>query len=122
MNPVVMCPHFRFELVASDLCQLFLYEIPTITVAGTARTPVSLERNGTYTPKLVVREDPTVTVVGTMIWQGITFSSRPNTGGLDSATNEFVLKNNTTYLLRATSGAAGNKVLMRMEWYEDLGV
>lgn len=122
VNPVARCPHFRFEVVSSDLCNIYLYETPTFTGNGSQRTPVAMERNGTYTPKLQVWEDPTITVVGTQIFQGLLLTTKNNAGALGGSFDEFILKNNTEYAFRATSGAAGNKVLMRFVWYEDLGL
>lgn len=110
VNPVGLCPHFRFEVVADSNGQLFMYETPTFT------------GNGTYTSKLQIWEDPTVSVVGSLIWQGVNFAAKQSAGHIDTAESEFVLKNNTSYLLRYTSGTAGLKLLLRMVWYEDLGV
>lgn len=121
-NAVTQCPHMRFEIVCDSLANIYFYETPTISVNGTQRTPINQERNGTYTALLDVREDPTVTGVGTQIWQGINFASKNSAGSIDGADNEFVLKNNTTYLLRVTSGANSAKVLIRLVWYEDKAV
>jgi hypothetical protein len=120
-SAVARCPHFRFEVVSSDLCQIFLYEIPTFTGNGSQRTPIAMERNGSYTSKLQVWEDPTISVVGTQLFQGLLLTTKNNAGALGGSFDEFILKNNTEYAFRATSGAAGNKVLMRFVWYEDLG-
>ena len=122
VNPVVYVPHIRFEAIADSFGQLFLYEGTTFSGNGSQRTPIALERNGTYTPKLQIWEDPTVNVIGTLIWQGVNFAAKTSAGSIDSSKNEFPLKNNTSYCLRYTSGTAGLKVLMRIEWYEDLGV
>lgn len=122
-SAVGLCPHFRWEVIADSYAQAFLYEGPTVTGGtGTARNPVAMERNGTYTPKLTVLEKPTVTVDGTLIWQGITFASKTAAGSADSSINEFVLKNNTTYAFKFTSQTNGCKFLLRFVWYEDLGV
>lgn len=119
---VVKCPHFRWEVISSVGGDAFLYEAPTITVAGTTRTPFNFERNGSYTCKTTIKEDPTVTVAGTQIWRGLIISGKVSAGGLDTTANERVLKNNTTYLFRFTSAGATNLTLMRFMWYEDLGV
>jgi hypothetical protein len=120
---VQRCPHFRFEVIYGATGTITLYESTTFTVNGTIRTPVPFERNGTYTPKLVVREDPTVNAIGNLIWQGIVISTKGVSSAIDSSTNEFVLKNNTSYCLRFTSDATDNvPLLIRMIWYEDLGV
>ena len=121
-NSVVgMCPHIRWEFVADGYCTAYIYEAPTVNARGTARTPIAMERNGTYTPGLAIYEDSTFTSTGTLIWQGLLGSSG-KVGGTDGATHEFVLRNNTNYLFRLTSGTAGLKYLMRFVWYEDLGV
>lgn len=122
-SAVGLCPHFRFEFVADSYSQVLLYEGPTVTAAtGSARTPVSMERNGTYTPKLTILELPTVTVDGTMLWQGVIFTSKTSAGGTTSSANEFVLKNNTKYAVKVASLTNGLKYLVRFVWYEDLGV
>ena len=123
---VVRCPHFRYGVTVNDLCNVFLYEAPTVTAAtGTARTPINFERNGTYTVKLAILDAPTVTAVGTLIDAEyfITAGVGVTAGGGDgSSVNEFVLKSNTKYLFRITSGAAGCDIHADFHWYEDLGV
>jgi hypothetical protein len=121
-NAVTQCPHLRFEFVASLGGDAYLYEAPTVTGNGTSRTPIPMERNGTYTPLLQIFEDPTVSVVGTQLWRGLLLSSKASAGNASDSSTEFVLKNNTSYLLRFTSGAPNNVVLIRMVWYEDKGV
>ena len=122
VSPVALCPHFRFEVISSAQADVYLYETPTISVSGTVRTPIAMERNGTYTPKLGIYEDPTVTSVGTQLYRGLILSSKSFSGATENSSVEFVLKNNTKYLLRCTSQSNGNIILMRMVWYEDLGV
>jgi hypothetical protein len=123
---VVRCPHFRYIVETNDLCNVFFYEAPTVTAAtGTAKTPINFERNGNYTPKLAILEAPTITVVGTQIdaeyfiKAGVGATSG---GGEANAVNEFILKSNTMYLFRVTSGAAGCDIHVDFHWYEDLGV
>lgn len=122
LSAVVWCPHMRFEVVASDLATINLWEGVTATTAGTERLPINLERNGTYTPKLKIFEDTVAPTSSTMIWQGVVFGTKSVAGDIDGSQNEFVLKAGTDYLMRVTSGAAANKVLSRFVWYEDLGV
>jgi hypothetical protein len=122
MSPVIYCPHIRIEALSDSFGQVFLYEGATFSANGTQRTPIALERNGTYTPKLQIWEGPSITLTGTQIWQGVNFSSKTSAGSIDQATNEFVLKNNTSYLIQYLSSTAGLKLLLRFEWYDDLGV
>lgn len=119
---VGLCPHFRWEIVAETACNAYIYEGTTFSNAGNTRTPVAMERNGTYTPKLTIGEDPTVDVLGTtLIWQGLLVGSKQSAGDTKAADAEFILKNNTSYLFRVTNGTNTNKVLIRFVWYEDLG-
>jgi hypothetical protein len=121
-----LCPHFRYEANVNDLCNVFLYEGPTVTAAtGTARTPINLERNGSYTVKLAILDAPTITAVGTLIDAEYFLSASTNqvsANSSGSSINEFVLKNNTKYLFRITSGANGCDIHVDFHWYEDLGV
>lgn len=122
LNEVTRCPHLRFVFISSAGGDAFLYETPTFTGNGTQRTPIAMERNGTYTSKLQIHEDPTVSVVGTQLYRGLLISGNTKAGSTEDSGTEFVLKNNTSYLVRFTSAGAGNQVLIRLLWYEDLGV
>lgn len=115
-------PHFRFEVVASAQADVFIYEGTTFNANGSQRTPISEERNGTYTPQLQLWEDPTVNVIGTQIYRGLLLASKNQAGNPDTSVNEFVLKSNTSYDFRVTSQSNSNIVLIRFVWYEDLGV
>jgi hypothetical protein len=120
-NAVTDCPHLRFEFISASGGRAFLYEGPTTSADGTPRTPIAMERNGTYTPKLLIYEDPVVDAVGTMLWQGLMVAVA-KAGATDGSASEFVLKNNTAYLLRFTSGLDANQLLIRIVFYEDQGV
>lgn len=120
-NIVSLCPHLRFEFISAGGGDAYLYEGTTFTKNGTEKTPVALERNRTYTPKLTIYSAPTVNSVGTLIWRGL-LNTASKAGVIDSSANEFVLKNNTSYLIRFTSGTGTNNTLIRLIWYEDLGV
>jgi hypothetical protein len=123
---IVRCPHFRYEVNANDLCNLFLFESPTVTAAtGTAKTPINFERNGAYTPKLAILDQPTITVTGTQIDAEYLLSAATNQNSASNtgkSPHEFVLKNNTKYLFRISSLANGCDIHADFTWYEDLGV
>ena len=121
-NAVTQCPHFRLEFISSAGGLAYLYEGTTFTANGTQRTPIAMERNGTYTPLLQIHEDPTVNAVGTVLWQGLLLASKVSAGDTNDSAMEFILKNNTSYLVRFTSAGNSNQVLIRLVWYEDLGV
>jgi hypothetical protein len=126
LNAVSACPHLRYEVVCNDLATAFFYEAPTVTAAtGTARTPTNMERNGVYTVKTTILENPTITNVGTQldIVRFLTSAAPNRAGGGSAATPyEVVLKNNTKYLFRITSGNNGLDGVIHFLWYEDLGV
>lgn len=119
-------PHLRFEIVTSGAANMFVYESPTYSAPAptwNARTPVALERYGTYTPHISLADSTDATLnTGTQIWRGMTTASKNQGGGVADSANEFVLKNNTKYLIRVTSASAANSVLVRVVWYEDAGV
>lgn len=119
---VQKCPHFRFEVVADAAADVTFLEGTSSTGTGTQRTPVAMERNGTYTPSLQVWEDPTGVTEGTTIWRGMIAASKQIAGGIEGSGNEFVLKNNTTYFFKFVPVANNTKYLLRFVWYEDLGV
>lgn len=119
-------PHLRWSFKANDLCTVQFYAGPTVTAAtGSALTPVNYERNGTYTSQLTVLDAPTVTVVGTLLKTDVTLATSAAPGGGSGAggsIEEWVLKNNTQYLLRVTSGNNGMDMHLIFLWYEDKGV
>lgn len=119
-------PHFRYSVEANDICTIFFYEAPTVTGGtGTAASWINFERNGTYTAKTTILLAPTVTGVGTIIDSEyfIQSAAANRTGGGEGGTvEEFMLKNNTKYLYRITSGANGCDIHTNFFMYEDLGV
>jgi hypothetical protein len=123
-SAVLACPHFRYVVSANDLAQVFLYEGPTVTAAtGTAGAWINFERNGSYTAKTTILLAPTITGVGTLIdteyFMSIAEGKSTTSGG---SVEEFVLKNNTKYLYRVTSGSNGCDIHTNFFMYEDLGV
>lgn len=121
-SAVRKCPHFRFEVVSDAAADITFFEGTSSTGTGTQRTPVSMERNGSYTSSLEVWEDPTTVTEGTVIWRGMVAASKQIAGGIEGSQNEFVLKNNTTYFFKFAPVANNTKYLLRFVWYSDLGV
>ena len=119
-------PHFRYEVQANDLCQAFLYEGPTVTAAtGADGAWINFERNGVYTAKTTILLAPTITATGTLIDTEYIIQAAAATkqgGGSSGFTEEFILKNNTKYLYRVTSGNNGCDIHSNFFMYEDLGV
>lgn len=120
---LVYAPHFRFEVVADSYSTAFFYEgVSNDSTAGSARTPINMERNGSYTPKLQITDGTSGASGTTLLWQGLITGSKSSAGSADTSSTEFILKSGTKYLFRFTSGTTGCKYLLRFIWYEDLGV
>jgi hypothetical protein len=123
---VLACPHLRYEVETNDLATVTLYEGPTVTAAtGSAGAWINFERNGTYTAKTTILLAPTITGTGTAIDNDYFTQAAGGVktgGGVGGQTEEFVLKNNTKYLYRVTSGNNGCDIHSSFFMYEDLGV
>lgn len=123
LDTVYEAPHMIIEVITTLEAEAYLYEDMTYTVGngGTERTSYNRNRLAAATVAATkIYEDPTPATTGTNLWIGLTGSANRAGSGSRSLT-EWVLKPGD-YLVRITSRAAGCKVLVRFEWYEDLGV
>jgi hypothetical protein len=117
----IRCPHLSFDLICDRTSSLFLFEAPTIS-AGTAVTTIrNRNRIGTpNVPGMTIKTAPTVGANGTQIAQYITIVSSRSSINMDASKAEWILKPSTEYLVSITTGAS-SIVMLRMNWYEDLG-
>lgn len=116
-------PHFIFEVVTTLEAEAYLYEDMTYTVGngGTERTPANRSRVSDGAAVTDLFEDTTPATTGTNLWIGLMGSGNRAGAGSRSLT-EWILHPGKDYLFRVASKANGNKVLVRFEWYEDLGI
>jgi hypothetical protein len=123
LTPTIRTPHLIMEVVTTAEAEVYLFEDMTFTVGngGTLQTSYNRNRNSATTPGMTIYLTPTPATTGTNIWIGLTGSGK-SVGSGDRANLEWDLKPNANYLFRVTSRAAGNKILVRLLWYEDLGV
>ncbi len=123
LTPTTRTPHVVFEIVSTGETESYLYEDMTYAGGngGTLQTSVNRNRNSATAPGMKIYRSPTPATTGTNIWIGLTGSGN-RAGSSDRSATEWDLKPNADYLLRVTSRAAGDKILVRVEWYEDLGV
>lgn len=123
LTPTTRTPHFLMEVISTLEAEIYLYEAMTYTVGngGTLQTSYNRNRNSATTPATTIYLTPTPATTGTQIWIGLT-GSGVRAGSGDRALTEWDLAANKDYLFRITSRAAGNKILVRFLWYEDLGV
>lgn len=100
--------HFKGEIDTEAEALIEFFEAPTYSAAGTGLTSVNRNRQlaATYTDYLGITYTPTLTGDGTRIFVKRIGSGKVS-GGSASRSDEFVLKNNTAYLLRVTNATTG---------------
>jgi len=121
LTPTTRTPHMELEVITTAEAEVYLYEGTTYTAPGTQVTSINRNRNSLTAPTMTIWEDPTVNAVGTTLWIGLT-GAGVKAGGGDRGLAEFDYAVNQVYNLRVTSRAASNKVLIRLNFYLDLGV
>lgn len=119
-------PHLVLEYISDATSFLYLYEGPTWTSGGTEATTIyNRNRNSTNTPgmKIYAAGGTALTnnTTGTLLYTGWTIASARASVTSDRSLSEWDLKANTEYMVRITTGGQAN-CLLRMDWYEDLGV
>ncbi len=112
--------HFIFMVQADKGILVQLFESPTVTVNGTAMTPINNDRNSPNTSVLDLYEDPIVTVDGTLIYEKIsgTTTIGGEVGSESDHSREFLLKSNTRYQLKITVLADTTALSTHFNWYE----
>ena len=114
--------HFVFEIQAQATFTFQYYEASTITWDGTPITALNNDRNSSAVSNWAQFElNPTIVAVGNLLGAALLGNATspinriPGGGERD---REMILKQNTAYLFRITSGADGNNVSWLAEWYE----
>ena len=100
-----------------------LWEGTTKTHSTTnAITPFNRNRNSTKTSALTICHTPggaEGAAAGlTKYFGAASVSGKDSEGGGANSRSEFILKQNTAYLLRATSRADNNAMSIELDWYE----
>lgn len=115
-------PHLVNEVIGDGAAEIYLYEGGTVT-GGTAIAAINRNRASLNAATMEVTHTPSVSALGTPLWIGVLTGSKNSVGSSERSLSEWVLKPSTTYLLRVTSKAAtGLKAVVRLDWYEDMGV
>ncbi len=117
--------HMVMEVVSTGETDLDLYESTSLThVGGNALTAINRNRNSANTSGLTICHTPAGSGDGTLIVAikvGIDTGSGANhrlSGGNANARGEIILKQNTAYLARISSGTDGNRIAVVLDWYE----
>ena len=100
-----------------------LWKNTTLThVGGNAITPMNRNHNSTKTSGLTICHTPgdTQTVASnlTRYIGSASTSGRSDVGGTGGNRGEFILAQNTAYLIRVSSRAANNALTIVLDWYE----
>jgi len=97
-----------------------MFENPTLTGNGTALTVNNADRNSANTSSCLFYYDPTASADGTLLQKDRTGTYQPVTrlGGHIRQATEFILKQNTSYLVKVTPDADDTEVSFNAEFYE----
>jgi hypothetical protein len=122
----IRTPHLMTEVIADGSALVYMYEGTTFSSEGIEDTAVyNRNRNIVVAAatKVYVAGGTALTVnaLGTKLYTGMLIAASKASLTSDRSLSEWDLKSNTVYLIRVTTGQATN-VLVRLNWYEDLGV
>lgn len=113
--------HLVWEIQGTLVTTIAFYEDATTSDNGTAITSINRNRNSIAVSGVSIYHTPTLTGDGNLIYTekfGVTSGNQIRIGGKSRAAQEIVLKQNTKYLLRITSGTAGNVISTNARWYD----
>jgi hypothetical protein len=115
-------PHMLLTHSADTTSNVYLYEGPTVTAPGTESTTVrNRNRNSANVPGMKIYTGATFSADGVLLYHGVTVAAAKASISSDTTADEWILKTSTDYLIRiVTTGAS--IVMLRIYWYEDLGV
>jgi len=111
--------HWSLTAQSSGAATVEVYEGGTAT-GGTAVTIWNRNRNSDNTAGVTVFHTPSITADGTKMatkWIGGS-GFRTDVSGEHRGDSEFILKQNTKYIVRATANADGIEVAIGGDWYE----
>ena len=113
--------HMIFSAVSDAAVTVSLYESTALThVGGNVLTPINRNRNSTNTSGLTICHTPGGAGDGNLLYSstaGAGGNPAQSAPGAITGRFEFILKQNTAYLLRI-AGASGDVVSINLEWYE----
>jgi len=113
--------HMTFVVEGTLATSLLAYEGSSGVTGGTALAPLNSNRNSSTASVLSMLSNPDVASLGAQI---MAYSAGTGTNpsqaapGAADRSHEIILKQNATYTVRITSGAANNVVSWQAVWYE----
>lgn len=121
-NQTVKVAHFIGEISGESETTVYFYEAPTITNNGTALSVNNRNRNSANVDYLSIYQGATISAVGTELEHNVFGSGKLVGGGLNR-TDEWILKNNTAYLMRVINNTtSSNYHTIRFQYYIHPGI
>jgi hypothetical protein len=121
-NQAVKVAHLAFEVTGESETIVEFFEAPTVSVAGSAVAVLKRNRNSAKEDYLTITQGATTTDNGTELDKA-QFGSGRGVGGNVGRSEEWILKNNTKYLLRVTNNTANNNYhTVRFQYYVHAGI
>ena len=111
-------PHITLRVIASGDGILKAYIDPVTTSDGTPVTAANRNSNSSNTATTDIYHTPTVTSDGTEIFVAYFGAGLTGTGGAAKSANDFILQQNTKYLVRFTSEDNNNRAKVSLDWEE----
>lgn len=109
--------HLVMSVEADAKCFISLYEGTTVSANGTSLSTFNNSRDSASVAGMLVYTAPTVTSIGTQIDLHMTGPGE-RAGGQLRAGDEWILKNNSKYVVRVTAGGTGCIAVLSLHWYE----
>jgi hypothetical protein len=114
--------HLVGQIACENETTFYFYEAPTVTANGNALSVLNRNRNSSNVDFLSIFEGATVSAVGTELEHFVVGSGKA-AGGDINRSDEWVLKNNTTYLIRVVNNTTSNNYhTIRFQYYVHPGV
>lgn len=123
-SPTIAAPHLLIGMQSyGGAGMISLYEGSTYT-GGTPGLVYNRNRNSSITPKtgFSIQEGVTITGAGTKLPYTIIVGAAEKVSGGDRALGECILKSNTIYAMRYEEITATTRLIITLNWYEDLNV
>lgn len=125
-NPAITTKRYHFDITIDSESETDykLYEGTTVSNAGTALTAYNRNRQDPTVAEneVLYYHTPTVTAVGALI-DGNHWGAGRGVGGVVRSQNEWVFKNNVSYLVRITNATAtNNQISTHISYYVHPGV
>ena len=112
--------HWKLTSESTGSATIEIYENVTTSDDGTALTEWNRNRNSTNTASVVITHTPTITSFGTKMaskWIGGA-GFKTDISGEHRGDSEFILKQNTKYLVIGIALASNIKIAIGGDWYE----